>query len=117
MYRETLLVFGGFNSANGFLPHCNELLFFDAAAGRWASPGAIEAAGEPPANRDKHAAVVDGDRMLVYGGWGPQPAAGSRFAAEHTRMDAVHAEGWFSGSVTLFHPVPPHRVTAALWSL
>eukprot|EP00049_Salpingoeca_infusionum_P012349 m.225432 g.225432 ORF g.225432 m.225432 type:complete len:408 (+) comp15158_c1_seq1:163-1386(+) len=48
----------------------------------------VEVSGEWPQQRDKHSAVLDGDRMLVFGGWGSdaRPSEGYEFLANDMNM-------------------------------
>ena len=39
-----------------------------------------------PLARDKHSAVVFGDRMLIFGGWGPRPEPWHESFAESFKL-------------------------------
>jgi hypothetical protein len=75
--RDRMLVFGGLDTLPGF-NFSNEVWAFDLKSGTWSL---LHPAGVPPPPRAQHTAVYDPlhDRMVVFGGVGPDAATTSQF--------------------------------------
>jgi len=87
-WGDMLIAFGGFVS-NATSPHSSDVFFYDTTRKSWLdvekvgcptrSPSPenggvkIHVVGVPPTPRDKHTACMYKNKMIVFGGWGPNP--------------------------------------------
>lgn len=60
-----VLIFGGSSMATGYT---NEIHILDTKDWRWSRP---EVTGRSPSPRDKHSACLLGDKLYIFGGFGP----------------------------------------------
>lgn len=74
---DRVLVFGGYEPTDPVNAYQAELLAYSTVSNGWSVPSAV---GEP-SPRERHTAVFDGTRMIVWGGYdGSYLATGGRFA-------------------------------------
>jgi len=98
-----LYIFGGLSSEEGWL---SDVHIFDAKTGSWSMN--VKTSGTAPAPRDKHSCCVNGNKIYVFGGFGPQnveedddeedePAEAEQVKAEEDMEEDEPATfGWFN---------------------
>lgn len=64
---DRIFIFGGLNDSVGWL---NDVVVFDIKANQWLTDVPVQ--GNAPAPRDKHSCTLIGNKIYVFGGFGPQ---------------------------------------------
>nr|QVV57691.1 kelch repeat-containing protein [Myxococcales bacterium] len=100
-----VLVWGGHDSVTYF----GDGFAYDVASNTWTT---LSTAGTPPIGRMEHAAVWNGQRMLIWGGYGPNNL--DNYLADGAEFDPSDAGVWTS-LVVDGQPAPRTRPTA-VWN-